>query len=201
MPDVEDDRTGTATTGRDDPPRRVLTNARLTGTLGAFLLVVFAAEGLTIVAGVRATLPTHIFIGMLAIPPVALKLVTTGYRFVRYYVGDAAYVDRGAPPWILRVVGPIVALSTLALIGTGVADAYHYPTRQLSGFAHKASFVLWFGVMTIHVVGHLGETRRLSLTDWSDRSGDRLLRIGAVVATLALGLVLGAWSRGWTLPG
>jgi len=40
-------------------------NERLTASLGAVLLFLFAAEGLTILLEVRSTLPTHIFIGML----------------------------------------------------------------------------------------------------------------------------------------
>src|SRR5260370_37015855 len=35
---------------------------------------------------------------------------------------------------------------------------------------HKASFVLWFGAMTIHVLGHLGEVFRLAPRDWLRRT-------------------------------
>ena len=48
------------------------------------LLVLLAVEGVTILF-LRPLLSVHIFVGMLLIPPVALKLGSTGYRFVRYY--------------------------------------------------------------------------------------------------------------------
>jgi hypothetical protein len=72
----------------------VAANARLTASNAVVLLVLLAAEGVTILR-VRELLTPHVFIGMVLIPPVLLKV-------------------------------------------------------------HKASFVLWFGATTIHVLGHLG---------------------------------------------
>jgi hypothetical protein len=181
-------------------PRGVRTNAQVTGMLGAALLVGFAAEGFTILLGVRSTLASHIFIGMVTIPAVMLKLATTTYRFARYYLGDPAYVDRGPPPWLLRLVGPIVALSTVALLGTGVADAYDYPSRQLAGGAHKVAFVVWFGAMTVHVLGHLRETPKLAFGGWTAPPSDVLVKITALGSTLIMGVALGVWSLGWMLP-
>ena len=60
-------------------------NRRLTATTGAVLLVLLAAEGATLIA-IRPLLSVHIFLGVLLIPPVALKLASTGYRFARYYL-------------------------------------------------------------------------------------------------------------------
>ena len=62
-------------------------------------------------------------------------------------------------------------------------------------FVHKASFVLWFGAMTIHVIGHIVETARLAPRDWSARTRRDIAGAGArqwlVVVSLAAGLVLG----------
>jgi hypothetical protein len=63
-------------------------NERLTGLIGIVLLVLFAAEGFTILV-VRQMLTLHFFIGILLIGPVLLKLCSTIYRFTRYYAGDA----------------------------------------------------------------------------------------------------------------
>src|SRR5580704_12341423 len=65
-------------------------NERLTGLTGMVLLVLFAAEGFTVLA-VRQMLTLHFFLGMLVIGPVLLKLCSTIYRFTRYYTGDAEY--------------------------------------------------------------------------------------------------------------
>ncbi len=72
-------------------------NARLTAANAAVLLVLLAAEGVTIL-GVRQMLSPHVFIGMVLIPPVLLKVASTGWRFARYYRGAPAYRRKGAPP-------------------------------------------------------------------------------------------------------
>ena len=174
-------------------------NARITGSMGALLFVVFAVEGLTILFGVRAHLSLHVFIGLLAVPPIAVKLASTGHRIVRYYVGDARYVRKGPPPLVLRLVGPLVALTSVAVIATGIADLLLGPSQNLTRL-HKLSFIAWFGVMAIHVLGHLLETPALAAADWSTRSArlrGTATRRSLVVATLALGIVLGWWSLSW----
>ena len=75
----------------------VESNARLTGSTAAVLLVLLAAEGVTVLR-VGALLTPHVFIGMLLIPPVLLKIGSTGWRFVRYYRGSPAYRRKGPPP-------------------------------------------------------------------------------------------------------
>ncbi len=40
-------------------------------------------------------LVAHMFIGLVLIPPVLLKLGSTGYRFARYYTGAPAYRAKG----------------------------------------------------------------------------------------------------------
>ena len=65
-------------------------NARLTGTTAVVLIVLLAAEGVTILS-IRHLLSVHLFLGFLLIPPVLLKLASTGYRFLRYYTGSRRY--------------------------------------------------------------------------------------------------------------
>lgn len=60
------------------------------------LLVLLAIEGVTVLF-MGPLLSTHIFVGMLLVPPVALKLATTGYRFARYYTGNRAYRQKVPP--------------------------------------------------------------------------------------------------------
>ena len=59
---------------------------------GAVLIVLLAVIGLTIIA-LRPLLSVHLFVGMLLIGPVALKLCSTGYRFVRYYTANTGARD------------------------------------------------------------------------------------------------------------
>jgi hypothetical protein len=137
-------------------------NERLTAATGAVLLAGFAAEGATIpVLGRLLTL--HFFLGMLLIGPVALKICSTCYRFARYYRGSEPYVRKGPPAPLLRVLGPFVIVTSLAVLGTGVALAVAGPHAGPWLFLHKASFVLWFGVMAIHVLVYAWRLPRILL--------------------------------------
>jgi hypothetical protein len=170
-------------------------NARLTGAVAAALLVLLAAEGATI-PFIGQLLGPHIFIGLLLIPPVALKLASTGYRFARYYGHADAYVRKGPPPLALRVLAPGVVLTTLALFGTGVALVFASPPSNTLVFAHKLSFIAWVALMTLHVLGHLLEVPSLAAADIRRtpgiaRVGGGAQRAGALALAIAAGVVLG----------
>ena len=171
-------------------------NARITGTAAAVLLILLAAEGATI-PFIGQLVGPHVFIGMLLVPPVLLKLASTGYRFVRYYAGSSRYRHKGPPSLPMRALAPGVVLSTLALFATGIALAIAGPegSGELK-FLHKASFIAWFGLMAIHVLGHLLELPRLVLPDWRRNAGREAalagsgLRIALVSAALLAGFAL-----------
>ncbi|HVC71479.1 MAG TPA: hypothetical protein VNC61_14585 [Acidimicrobiales bacterium] len=181
--------------GSRRPEEDVESNARLTASTAVVLLVLLAAEGITILS-VRSLLSPHIFIGMLLVPPVLLKIGSTSYRFVRYYRGSPAYRRKGPPPVVLRLLGPFVVAFTVIVLATGIALLVEPRSlRQSTLFLHKASFVLWFGAMTIHVLGHLLETTRVAPRDWVSRTRRDVRRAGArrwaLVASVALGVPLG----------
>jgi hypothetical protein len=62
----------------------VIGNERLTALAGALLLALIAAELVT-AAYLHALLSLHVFVGVLLAGPLAVKLASTGYRFVGYY--------------------------------------------------------------------------------------------------------------------
>jgi hypothetical protein len=164
-------------------------NARLTGGIAAALLVLLAAEGATI-PFIGQLLGPHIFIGMLLIPPVLLKLGSTGYRFARYYSGSPPYVRKGPPHLFLRLLAPGVVLTTVALFGTGVALLIDGPPNNTLVFVHKLSFIAWVALMTLHVLGHLLEVPSLALPDWR-RNGPREAQLaGAGARTMTLGMAI-----------
>jgi hypothetical protein len=170
-------------------------NARLTGSSAAVLLVLLAAEGLTI-PFIQRLLTAHVVIGMVLVPPVLVKLGSTGYRFVRYYTGKPTYVKKGPPPALLRLVGPFVVVLTLALFGSGIALLFAaVQWRSDLMFLHKATFVLWFGAMTIHVLSHLSDTAKLAPRDWYGRTRREITgtrsRQWLLVVSVALGILLG----------
>jgi hypothetical protein len=172
-------------------------NARLTAANGVLLTVLLFVEGLTIL-DIRGLITAHMFIGLLLIGPVLLKLASTAYRFARYYTGRAAYIRRGPPSPLLRVLGPLVVASTVAVIATGAALVWVTPgSGSLLVAAHKASFVCWFIVMAVHVLGHLRESAVGALHELRPEPGDpagrrRAWRAAALVAALLVGVGVAA---------
>jgi hypothetical protein len=181
-------------------------NEQLTAATGVVLILLLAALGVTIVR-IGALLGAHMFIGLLLLGPVALKMASTGYRFVRYYARVPAYRAKGPPPDALRAIAPLVVLSTIVVFGTGVALLFAAPSQ--SGFLrtlHKLSFIAWIAVTALHVLGHLVELpaalsadRRLPYDDHGAGRGARLLALaGALVGGLVLALVLESRFAAWT---
>jgi hypothetical protein len=182
-------------------------NERLTAEAGAALFVLLAVLGLTIPA-VGQLMYEHVFLGMLLIPPVLLKLGTTGYRFVRYYTRDPAYRRAGPPTPLLRMIAPLVVASTLAIFGTGVMLLVLGPSAGVWRNLHKAAFIAWFVVTSVHVLAYMWRVPRLAAPDWrrdDDRLGGaihrRLLVGGAVAAGVVLAAATVQYAAAWTSPG
>lgn len=174
-------------------------NSRLTGALGAVIFVLLAIEGVTILS-VSRLLSAHVFVAMLLVPIVVLKIGTTTHRFVRYYRGTPEYSAKGPPPPILRLAGPLVIASTVGVFATGIAALVVGPPAGWIIEAHKASFIVWFGVTAVHVLGHIFETPALAVADWRRRSsnvGGVAARRGVLVAALVAGLMLAILTLGW----
>ena len=172
-------------------------NERLTLLTGLLLLVLLAVLGVTIV-WIGQLLWLHLFLGLLLIGPVALKLLSTGYRFVRYYAASPAYRRKGPPPRTLRLLGPLVVLSTLAVFATGVGLLLLGPSsRQPLLLLHKVSFFAWIAFVGVHVLGHLPETlryfRRATASPDAQMSGasENLSGRGARAASLVLAVLCG----------
>ncbi len=137
-------------------------NERLTVVTGLLLIVLLAVLGLTIV-DLHGLLWLHLFLGLLLIGPVALKMASTGYRFMRYYMHDRRYRVKGPPPPALRMLAPLVVGLTALVFLSGVILLFIGPDSSLRSkvfLVHKASFILWIGVTALHVLGHLPEIFR-----------------------------------------
>jgi hypothetical protein len=164
-------------------------NARLTATTGLILLVLLPIEGLTL------------------IPPVALKMGSTFYRFFRYYTGSAIFREKGPPQLAMRIlIAPALVASTIGLFGSGVALMLLEHPNSLVFAIHKVSFIIWLGAIGIHVLAYLQHLPRLAVADWvrgKQEAVGRRLRRRAVVASLLAGggvalvalPVVAAWHR------
>jgi hypothetical protein len=213
--------TATGRAHREDPVRGrsggPAGNARLTSWTGLVLLVLLAVEGVTLLSLGRL-LGVHILVGALVVPPVLLKSATTGWRILRYYTRDHGYVQAGPPPLVLRVLGPLVVATSLAVLGTGLALVVMGSggLRPLVGAGgvqvsmvtlHQASFIAWFAVMAVHVLSRTVPAWRTVAPGGSGAPplpGARG-RVAVLAGTLAAGLVLGLvvlgaaswWTTSW----
>jgi hypothetical protein len=168
-------------------------NERLTSTTGLVLFVLLAVEAATTLS-LHSYLSVHMFLGLLLLPPVALKLASTGWRFARYYLGNAAYRQKGPPDLWLRLLAPPLVAATVLLFGTGVAFLAVGHGGGLLLAIHAASFAVWGGLITVHVLAYLTRVWRHGAADWR-RSGwasrEARLRRGAVVVALLAGVAVG----------
>ncbi|HEY2939986.1 MAG TPA: hypothetical protein VGJ27_09240 [Gaiellaceae bacterium] len=161
-------------------------NEQLTAIVATMLLVLLAIEGATLL-NLHSLLTVHAFVGMLLIPVVALKVASTGWRMLRYYLGHDEYVRRGPPHVAVRMlVAPAMVVSTVVLLATGVALLALDQTHGTIVGLHKASFVVWLGATSLHVV--MRAFRLLPVL--RRRLAGTALRLGLVGASLAAGLML-----------
>lgn len=156
-------------------------NARLTAWTGLLLLVLFLAELVTTL-DVHGLIGWHLAIGALLVPPALVKTATTGWRIARYYTGHRPYREAGPPPLILRVLGPLVVLFTLAVLGTGLVLILVGPDRGRTPLVtvlgqridtvtlHQATFVAWAVVTGLHTLGRLLPAVRLTVAPAGPRA-------------------------------
>jgi hypothetical protein len=148
-------------------------NARLTAWTGLVLLVLFCAELVTLL-DVTGLVRWHVALGAALIGPALLKTATTGWRMVQYYTGSRPYRAAGPPPAALRLLGPLVVLSTLGLLGSGVVLVPLGPDRAHRALVtalgqrvdwvtlHQAVFAVWVAVTGLHVLARLIPAVRLT---------------------------------------
>jgi len=182
-------------------------NERLTAATAVVLVVLLAALGVTILS-IGPLIWWHVLLGMLLIPPVFLKLGSTGWRFARYYGGAKEYVRRGPPLLPLRLLAPLVIAATLAVFATGVALLVVGPGGGIVVGLHKASFVVWFVVTAVHVLAHLRRLPGLAVADWRRRPAPaegsvpgsvwrRLLLAGSIVLGAVLAIATIRYAQPW----
>jgi hypothetical protein len=161
-------------------------NEQLTAIAATLLLVLLAAEGVTIL-GIGSLMTWHAFVGVLLIPVVALKIASTGWRMLRYYLRGEEYVRRGPPQLVLRVlVAPALVASTIVVFSTGVALLALDRTQGLVVGLHKASFVVWAGAFGLHLLTRLPNL----LPGLRQRLPGLGLRAALIGGALAAGVVL-----------
>lgn len=170
-------------------------NQELTTVTGAVLLILLSAEVLTTLL-MGSLLGLHFFLGMVLIGPICLKVGSTVWRFTRYYTGSAPYVRRGPPPMPQRVLGPLLILTSVGVLGTGVMLAIGGPSFAWQKL-HQRLFYLWLIVVIIHVIHYLPKLPQLLASHPAGRAlrvmtGGRqrwLLLTGSLIVGLLLAML------------
>ena len=185
-------------------PSRVEANARLTGIAGIVILILLVAEVVTVALGAASVLSLHVAIGLTLVPPVLVKLASTTWRMVNYYVGAAAYKHRGPPPTLARILGPLLSLTIILLLISGGAlilgpSSLHRAALRV----HKLTFYLVVLLILAHLAMHLTKAIRLTARDWLNRRGATFLtraRWTAVAGSVLLGALLALTLTGHAEP-
>jgi hypothetical protein len=164
-------------------------NARMTAWVGLLLLALLAVELITLI-DVGGLISWHIVVGTLLVPVALLKTATTTWRAGGYYTGNRFYKSAGPPPMLLRILGPLVVVSTLGVLGSGLALVALGPGASRTALftalgqrvdtvtLHQALFVLFAVATGLHI----------------------LARVVPAV-TLATGRLMGAGSARSVVPG
>lgn len=182
----------------------------LTAWTGALLLLLFVIELATLV-NVTALMSWHVVVGVLLVPPALLKTASTSWRFTSYYLRRVPYRKAGPPPMPLRALGPLVVISTLAVLGTGLAlialgpesgrvDLFELVGRPVNAVnLHQVAFVLWAVTTGLHTLGRLLPAFRIIASSPPSLPGRRT-RAAAIAATLIVGGIAAAGLFGASGP-
>lgn len=171
----------------------VVGNERMTALASAVLLVLILAELVTL-ANLHALLSPHIVVGVLLVGPLGVKLGSVGSRFVRYYTGSPVFVRKGPPRLALRVLAPLLVVTTLVVIGSGMALLVYGPTAVGPLRAvHFVSTVIWLPMIAVHLFAYIRQVLPLIVDDWRKPFAEQVrgggLRLGVILGALLAGTI------------
>jgi hypothetical protein len=176
-------------------------NERLTAAVGLVLIVLTIAELATNVLGLHQLLSVHVFIGLVLIPPVLLKLASTGWRFIRYYTGSEPYRSKGAPQLVMRLLAPLLVAATVVLFASGVAmGVLHGHPLDIARRLHGPASVVWMILVGVHVLVYLKRALITSKEDITASSRASVPGARARSYLLAVAIVAGVVVGVATLP-
>ena len=171
-------------------------NERLTSAAAAVLFVLLLVEGLTLLR-IGSMMAMHVIIGLVLVPPVLVKLGSTGWRFVRYYSGHPDYVRKGPPGRLLRVLAPFLVATTVVLFASGIALVVVHDPYGWLDVVHRYDFLAWFFILAVHVLAYMWQVPGIVRRDVSAQRRyrrtsprGRLLRVWLVVASVVAGAAL-----------
>ena len=165
-------------------------NHRLTALTGGLLFPLLALIFLTGLF-MDAWWHVHYVVGFMLIPVVALKLASAGYRALRYYTRDAPYVAAGPPELLPRLLAPLLALSVLTALVTGVVLFVQHSRSGVLSTLHTDAAVCSAVLLGLHILTYATDalaTLRREVRARPARAA--ALRLLTISAALLLGIAL-----------
>jgi len=184
-------------------------NTRLIAWTGLSLLVLILAQLVTLL-DVSGLISWHVVIGMLLVGLTLLKTASVVWRMARYYAGCSAYRAAGAPPTLLRWLGPFVAVTALGLLGSGLAlialgpRSSRRPLVSVLGLEldavtlHQVLFFAFAAAVGLHVIARLipAVTTLAGRAQRTQAVPGGLRRIAVVLVVLGVGALVGSFVLG-----
>jgi hypothetical protein len=135
----------------------------------------------------------HFFIGFVAIPLTLLKLGSTGWRMLRYYLGrDARYRAAGPPTPAPRILAPALVASAVVAFVSGVVLFVEGTQEGPLSTLHTDSAVVFVIAVVLHLAIYV---RRAYLESNAEMRGQtavagttarRAMLVAAAVAGVAI---------------
>ena len=133
----------------------------------------------------------HYAAGFVLLPLVALKLISTGYRFARYYTRSPIYQAAGPPDPVSRLLAPLLIASIVIALTTGVVLFLEHSRSGELSTLHTDAAVISAVLVGIHLLTHAPDALLSVVRElrgrWSRRAA---FRVAAVLGAVVLGLVL-----------
>jgi hypothetical protein len=185
-------------------------NARLVALTGFAILVLLPVPyGTALFLDVLWRV--HYFSGLMLIPLLAVKLTGTGWRAVRYYIGDGAYRLDGPPHPMPRLTAPILVASAGVLFASGIVMMLGADRFGPWSTIHNGSAIIFTGALGLHLLAHLWDTPGDVVADVAPRLVVARVetvprarrRVAITVVAFVAGLTIAAIampSAQWTAP-
>jgi hypothetical protein len=171
---------------------RVFGNRALTSWAGLALL-----PGLAVVAVSGLAFGNfwqlHYIAGLSLVPLLVVKLGSTTYRAVSYYVRRAVYRAAGAPEWMGRLLAPALIVSTVIAMATGIWMWAQHSEAQPWAKLHVLSVIAMGACVGLHLLLRAPLSLRAAARDGVGalRHNVPRVRIALVGIALAVGLIFG----------
>jgi hypothetical protein len=139
-------------------------NARVVAITGLALLLLLPVPYATALS-LDALWRVHYFSGLLLVPLLGVKLAATGWRALRYYMGDRGFRADGPPHPMARLSAPILVAATVVLFVSGVAMLLGADRFGAWSTIHNGSAVVFTGALGLHLLAHLWDSPAEVLAD------------------------------------